>query len=261
MSAVCEAARNVACTGARPAAVTNCLNFGNPENPEVGYELAEAIEGMALACEALGLPVVSGNVSLYNEHMGGSIYPTPVIGVVGVLEDASWQCRAGFRDEGDDVFLLGDGTAAIDGSEYQKVGAAAGGGPHPRAQPDERARAAPVLADAAGGSSCEARTTSSDGGLAVALASRRSLGGIGVTRRRRRLFGEGEGRVLVSAPSAGGCRALLAGGHAGVAVRSRHVSGGDEIQSVGAHWRSRLDTARGGLGDSPDAMGVREEPL
>ena len=121
MSAVCEAARNVACTGARPAAVTNCLNFGNPETAEVGYELAEAIEGMALACEALGLPVVSGNVSLYNEHHGRPIHPTPVVGVVGVLDDASLAVGAAFREEGDVVLCAGDGPAAIDGSVYQRV--------------------------------------------------------------------------------------------------------------------------------------------
>ena len=121
MSAVCEAARNVACTGARPAAVTNCLNFGNPETSDVGYELAEAIEGMALACEALGLPVVSGNVSLYNEHHGRPIHPTPVVGVVGVLDDASLAVGAAFRAEGDIVLVAGDGPAAVDGSAYQRV--------------------------------------------------------------------------------------------------------------------------------------------
>ena len=121
MSAVCEAARNVACTGARPAAVTNCLNFGNPETSDVGYELAEAIEGMALACEALGLPVVSGNVSLYNEHHGRPIHPTPVVGVVGVLDDASLAVGAAFRAEGDVVLVAGDGPAAVDGSAYQRV--------------------------------------------------------------------------------------------------------------------------------------------
>src|SRR6185436_16462091 len=121
MSAVCEAARNVACTGARPAAVTNCLNFGNPETGEVGYELAEAIEGMSLACEALSLPVVSGNVSLYNEHFGRPIHPTPVVGVVGVLDDAELAVPAGFRGEGDVVLVAGGGRRALDGSLYQKI--------------------------------------------------------------------------------------------------------------------------------------------
>jgi phosphoribosylformylglycinamidine (FGAM) synthase-like enzyme len=111
MSAVCEAARNVACTGARPAAITNCLNFGNPETGEVGYELAEAIEGMSLACEALGLPVVSGNVSLYNEHFGNPIHPTPVVGAVGVLEDADLAVSAGFAEQ-DDVVLLASTRSA-----------------------------------------------------------------------------------------------------------------------------------------------------
>ena len=85
--AILEAARNVACAGGRPLAVTDCLNFGNPEKPEIAWELAEAIEGMALACEALDLPVVSGNVSLYNETDGRAIYPTPVVGCVGLVDD------------------------------------------------------------------------------------------------------------------------------------------------------------------------------
>ena len=85
--AVAEAARNLVCTGAEPLAVTDCLNFGNPEKPEVFYTLRESVAGMAEACEALGIPVISGNVSLYNENNGSAIYPTPVIGMVGLLEN------------------------------------------------------------------------------------------------------------------------------------------------------------------------------
>ena len=85
--AVLEAARNVACAGGEPLAITDCLNFGNPEKPEIAWELAEAIEGMARACEALGIPVVSGNVSLYNETDGRAIHPTPVVGCVGLVDD------------------------------------------------------------------------------------------------------------------------------------------------------------------------------
>ena len=101
--AILEAARNVACTGAEPLGLTDCLNFGNPEKPEVGWELAEAIEGMALACEALGVPIVSGNVSLYNDTDGRSIPPTPVVGCVGLVPDVRRVPR-GWR-EGDAILL------------------------------------------------------------------------------------------------------------------------------------------------------------
>ena len=103
--AVAEACRNVACVGATPLAVTDCLNFGNPERPEVYYQLEECIRGMADACRALGVPVVSGNVSLYNEAQGVAIYPTPVVGAVGLLQNARHRVTGAFQAEGDLVFL------------------------------------------------------------------------------------------------------------------------------------------------------------
>jgi phosphoribosylformylglycinamidine synthase len=106
MHAVCEAARNVACTGARPIAATNCLNFGSPEKPEVMWQFSEAIDGMAEACRALGTPITGGNVSFYNETLGRSIYPTPTVGVLGVLDDASRAVGMGFRRAGDVIVLL-----------------------------------------------------------------------------------------------------------------------------------------------------------
>jgi phosphoribosylformylglycinamidine (FGAM) synthase-like enzyme len=112
--AVAEAARNVACTGARPLAMTNCLNFGNPEKPEVYYQLSEAIRGMSDAARALDLPVISGNVSLYNETNGEAIWPTPVVGVVGLIEDVERVVPMGFRGEGDSVLVAG-AAPAIEG--------------------------------------------------------------------------------------------------------------------------------------------------
>jgi phosphoribosylformylglycinamidine synthase len=104
--AVAEAARKVACTGAVPVAATNCLNFGNPEKPEIMAQLSAAIDGIAEACTALGTPITGGNVSLYNETKGEGIYPTPVIGVVGILEDVSKAVPADFQREGDSVVVL-----------------------------------------------------------------------------------------------------------------------------------------------------------
>jgi phosphoribosylformylglycinamidine synthase len=199
MSIVCEAARNVACTGARPAAVTNCLNFGNPETPDVGYELAEAIEGMSLACEALGLPVVSGNVSLYNEHHGRPIHPTPVVGVVGVLDDASLAVGAAFREDSDVVLLAGDGPCAIDGSAYQRVvdGTTAGRIPEPDLAGERRLHE--FLAAAAERRLLRSAHDVADGGLAVAVAESAMAGSIGVDVRCDDPFGEGDGRVVISA--------------------------------------------------------------
>ena len=111
MHAVAEAARNVACAGARPVAATNCLNFGNPEKPEVMRQFSEAIDGIAEACRALDVPITGGNVSFYNETLGKAIYPTPVLGVLGVIEDAECALGSGFQKEGDLILLL-DGEGA-----------------------------------------------------------------------------------------------------------------------------------------------------
>ena len=130
--AVAEAARNVSCTGATPLAATDCLNFGNPEKPAVYYQLQQAVEGMVEACTALGAPVVSGNVSLYNESGGEPIYPTPVVGVLGLLADVRRSCPSRFQEAGDVIALLGDTFDELGASEYleQVHGLVAGRVPH-----------------------------------------------------------------------------------------------------------------------------------
>ena len=115
--AVAEACRNVSCTGATPIALTDCLNFGNPERPEIYYQLREAVAGMAEASRRFDAPVVSGNVSLYNETQGEGIYPTPVVGALGLTEDASAHATAGFKDEGDIIVLLGRPSLEAEASE------------------------------------------------------------------------------------------------------------------------------------------------
>jgi phosphoribosylformylglycinamidine synthase len=119
--AVAEAARNVACAGGEPIGATNCLNFGNPERPEIMWQFARAVEGITAACRALDLPITGGNVSLYNETDGAAIYPTPVLGVVGLLEDAARVVGRSFTKSGDAIVLLGDAAAEFGGSEYLKV--------------------------------------------------------------------------------------------------------------------------------------------
>ncbi len=163
--AVLEAARNVACTGAEPLGLTDCLNFGNPEKGAIAWELVESIEGMAEACEALRIPIVSGNVSLYNETDGRAIDPTPVVGCVGLLEDVR-EVPGGWR-EGDVVLLAGASPVALAGSEYQARFGEVGGRP---ARLDLEAEAALVEFLWRAAPQCSLVHDVSLGGLAVALA-------------------------------------------------------------------------------------------
>jgi phosphoribosylformylglycinamidine synthase subunit PurL len=196
--AVLEAARNVACVGGRPLAVTDCLNFGNPEKAEVAWELAEAIEGMALACEELGIPVVSGNVSLYNETDGRSIWPTPSVGCVGLVADvrlvpSAWQT-------GDEIFSVGAPELTLDGSEYQALflGGPAGRPP----MPDLTAEAAVIKFLWRSSAVLTCSHDASEGGLAVALAEAALHAGIGARLELEEdavaWFGEGGGQAIVS---------------------------------------------------------------
>jgi phosphoribosylformylglycinamidine synthase len=198
MLAVLESARNVACAGGRPLAITNCLNFGSPEKPDVAWELEEAIEGMSLACEALRIPVVSGNVSLYNETDGRAIHPTPAVGCVGLVDDV--RAVPGRWRDGDVVLVAGGGARSLDGSEYQArfLGGAAGRPP----QPDLAAETALVRWLAASAPFLSAAHDASEGGLAVALAELALWSGAGADVELAddavEWFGEGGGRVVVA---------------------------------------------------------------
>jgi phosphoribosylformylglycinamidine synthase len=168
--AVCEAARNVACTGARPLAITNNLNFGNPTRPEVYFQLSEAVAGIGDACTALGTPVTGGNVSLYNENPNGAVHPTPVIGMVGLIEDIAHVSRAPFASEGDVILLLGTPTNEIGGSEYlARIHGVVGGSP-PRCDLEAEKQLIDTLVEAIGGGVVNSAHDCSDGGLAVAIA-------------------------------------------------------------------------------------------
>jgi phosphoribosylformylglycinamidine synthase len=119
--AVAEAARNIVCSGAQPLAITDCLNFGNPEKPEIFWQLEKSVEGMAKACRTLETPVISGNVSLYNETNGDAVYPTPVVGMVGLINDVDHVTTQNFKEDGDLVYLVGDTLPEFGGSELQKL--------------------------------------------------------------------------------------------------------------------------------------------
>jgi phosphoribosylformylglycinamidine synthase len=227
--AALEAARNVACAGGRPLAFTDCLNFGSPERPEIAWELAEAIEGMAEACEALDLPVVSGNVSLYNETDGRAIYPTPVVGCVGVVADVRRVPRT--WSEGAAIYLAGAPELRLDGSEYQAVFL---GGPAGRPPtPDLTAEAALIafLTQVAPLASC--LHDSAEGGLAVCLAECALAAGAGaeldLPSEVVSLFGEGGGQAVVAGHP--GEIETLAARH-GVAVRRIGRAVGDSLLGI-----------------------------
>jgi len=204
---VAEAYRNLSCVGAEPVALTDCLNFGSPEKPDGYYQLAECIEGMAEACEVFGTPVVSGNVSLYNETERGAIYPTPSVGMVGVFEDVSRFATPRFKREGDALVVVGSFRPALAGSEYLKVshGKVAGAPARPNVML-EKAVSDAVRRAIAGGVVDTAHDLSG-GGLSVALAEMVLAGGIGVEarllpggRQDVALFGECGSCVLVAVP-------------------------------------------------------------
>jgi phosphoribosylformylglycinamidine synthase subunit PurL len=180
MHAVAEAARNVACSGARPVAATNCLNFGNPEKPEVMWQFSEAVDGIAEACRALEIPITGGNVSFYNETLGKPIYPTPILGVLGVLEDADFAVGSAFDKEGDAIVLLdGAGTAAaqasdsraeFSSSEYAKTIQGIVGGVPPAIDLAAEMRLIQCLVSLASAGLILSAHDVSNGGLAVTIA-------------------------------------------------------------------------------------------
>ena len=207
--AVAEACRNLSCAGAEPIALTDCLNFGNPERPEIYYQLEWCVRGMAEACRILNVPVVSGNVSLYNETQGQAIYPTPVVGALGLLEDVGLHSTPGFKGSGDLVALLGvdevRGRASeLGGGEYlDLVHGIVAGRPSIDLQLEKRVQALCRRAIQEG--MVTASHDCSDGGLAVALVESCIAGGVGFQgnfRVRGRwdaaLFGEAQSRIVVS---------------------------------------------------------------
>ena len=206
MLAVAEAARNVACAGATPIGATNCLNFGNPERPEIMWQFVEAVEGIAEACRALEIPITGGNVSLYNETNGEAIYPTPIIGVVGVMDDASRVVGRAFRGEADDIVLLGENLGELGGSEYLKVLHQMVAGRPPRLDLERERALITFLAKAASAGLIRSAHDCSEGGIAVTLAECAfDTGGVGfavslpgVAAVTGILFGESASRAVVS---------------------------------------------------------------
>jgi phosphoribosylformylglycinamidine synthase len=168
--AVAEASRNVACAGGTPIGATNCLNFGNPEKPEIMWQFARAVEGMGAACRALDIPITGGNVSLYNETDGRAVLPTPVLGVVGLIDDAEKVVRRAFRADGDVIVLLGETRDELGGSEYLKVMHGLIRGVPPALDLKREAALQRLLVEATESGLIKSAQDCSEGGFAVTLA-------------------------------------------------------------------------------------------
>jgi phosphoribosylformylglycinamidine synthase len=248
--AVAEAARNVVCAGARPLAITNCLNFGSPERPDIMWQFAEAVRGMGDACRALQTPVTGGNVSFYNETLGTAIFPTPIVGMVGLLEDIRHATTQWFKAEGDLVFVLGETREELGGTEYLKVMHDLTVGRPPRLDLARERAVQQACVEAIQAGIVSSAHDCADGGLAVTLAECCMSGPgprLGATlelpgdlRPDALLFGESASRILVSVPSAHAERLrAIARGH-GVPCVPLGVVGGDHLTLRGRRFNLHL---------------------
>jgi phosphoribosylformylglycinamidine synthase len=206
--AVAEAARNLSCKGALPMAVTDNLNFGNPEKKEIFWQLEESVKGISEACEALGAPVISGNVSLNNESNGEAIYPTPIIGMAGIIEDCDQFCTMSFKNEGDLIVLIGENKEEIGGSEYLKVFHNIEKGLPPQIDLSLEKLVQDACRESIQAGIISSAHDCADGGLAVILAECCITGKKGAKveintniRNDALLFGETQSRIVVSLPA------------------------------------------------------------
>ncbi len=249
VAAVAEAARNVACTGARPLALTNCLNFGNPEKPDIMWEFVEALRGMGDAARALGTPVISGNVSFYNETAGTSIFPTPTIAVVGHLDAVKRHAVSHFPAADLDIVLLGETRDELGGSAWLALRRGLEAGVPPAVDLEHEARLHAVLRAGVASGAILAAHDVSDGGLAVALAEcciagpRAAIGAeVNLAegpRPEALLFGESTGRVIVA--SRDGSDVLRTAEEGGVPARPIGKSGGGSLRIRSARGEAWVD--------------------
>jgi phosphoribosylformylglycinamidine synthase len=252
VEAVLECSANLACVGAEPLGLTNCLNFGNPEKPHIAWQLTRAVAGLADACRALGVPVVGGNVSLYNEGGGGPIFPTPVVGMVGELPDAARAGRLGFAQAGDAIALIAaPGWApSLTGSELAKLRGAAPHGELPAADLGELRATHAAIRQAVRSGALHSAHDVAEGGLAVALAECCLASGLGaevsVDGGEDVLFGEGPGAFIVS----GSHDAFAAFGAAATVIG---VAGGDELR-IAETLAVRVDELAGTHADGLAAL-------
>jgi phosphoribosylformylglycinamidine synthase len=253
--AVAEAARNVACAGGVPIGATNCLNFGNPEKPEVMWQFGRAVEGMGAACRALDLPITGGNVSLYNETDGKPVLPTPVIGVVGLIDDASRVVGRAFRASGDVIVLFGDSRAELGGSEYLATVHGLIRGVPPSLDLDREGALQRLLVQAVTAGLVQSAHDCTDGGLAVTLAESTFDTPLGLTVALdavaapdgwvtvATLFGESASRAVVSARPEHVDALLALAAAAGVPSAPIGTVGGERI-TIAVAGRTVIDASR-----------------
>jgi phosphoribosylformylglycinamidine synthase len=232
MQAVAEAVRNLACAGAEPVGLTDCLNFGNPERPEISWQFREAIRGMSDACRALAVPVISGNVSFYNETEGQSIYPTPTVGMVGVIPDVATVPEPAFVRAGDRIVLLGRQRSEFGGAAYLRLLHGIEQGRPPEVDLDAELRLAKLLRGLVAQKLVRTAHDLAEGGFLIALAEcclGRGMGAtVSVPLEGADLFSEAQARALVACAPADADRVLAAAEAAGVpAVDLGETGGGD----------------------------------
>jgi phosphoribosylformylglycinamidine synthase II len=234
--AVAEAARNVVCSGAEPLAITDCLNFGSPEKPEVFWQFENAVDGMSEACLALNAPVIGGNVSFYNERSGDAIYPTPTVGMVGLITDVDHITTQYFKGEGDIIILLGETFAELGGSEYQKLVTGSISGRPPQLNLKKEAALQQLVLKAIRQGLVRSAHDLSEGGLGVALAESCFGQEMGATvelatelRTDIALFSESQSRILLSVKAADAEAVLALANELGVPAQAIGTTGGNRL--------------------------------
>lgn len=234
--AVAEAARNVVCSGAEPLAITDCLNFGSPEKPEVFWQFEKAVDGMSAACTALSAPVIGGNVSFYNERSGGAIYPTPIVGMVGLIADVDHITTQDFKAEGDVILLLGETYGELGGSEYQKLIRKEIAGRPPMLDLQKEAVVQKLVLQLIRDGLVRSAHDLSEGGLGVAVAESCFANGIGAVlnwettlRPDVALFSESQSRILLSVSADVAAQVKQRAQQEGVACTEIGTTGGDRL--------------------------------
>ncbi len=257
---VAESALNVACAGARPLALVNCLNFGNPEHPEVMWQLSESIDGMAEAATALGLPVVGGNVSLYNESRGRDIDPTPVVGVVGLIEHLDRRPPGVGLVEGGQLVLLGETVATVAGSVWALRAHGHRGGTLPPLDLGLHARLLDLVRALVHAGLVAGIHDVSEGGLGVALAEMAVRSGVGFqvtgVDGHAELFSESPSRVVVCAEGAGAEDVLRRAREAGIPASVLGTTGGDRLVVDGVRDVNLAEATAAWQGAIPHALGA-----
>jgi phosphoribosylformylglycinamidine synthase II len=257
--AVLEAARNIACVGARPVALVNCLNFGNPEHPDVMWQFTEVVGGMSEACTALSIPVVGGNVSFYNESLGHDIDPTPVVGVLGVVDELDDRPPPAALAEGTRIVVLGATANELGGSEWAAVVHGLDGGMPPRADVAGAHAVHQLVRALVSGGLVDGVHDCSDGGLAVALAERAIAGECGFDVSiggALECFSESASRVVCAVDPALVDEVLLRAGTAGVPVAAVGEARGDRLIAAGSFDVALSDASRAWRDAIPNALGA-----